>query len=250
MLTLRTLRTSTRAASFAEYAVLSGVLGAAVIGSVLTLGGEAVQGTEAGTTALTDAFYTAEAPAPAPTVPTLPDGDAGGEVLPPPPPPVLAGYEFGPFRGVWLPSPLPAGQYITGADVWPVESLVVRTDNDTNPLPFASIATGDRLGAYTIVAATSSIGRVSVVETVPGDPGGLNITVRALGFKVAERPGEIFYVPHASGSLGPTAVPYQLSGSVASFQFPGASTQLANWTYPGFYVSGLPGFPAAVEVFE
>lgn len=250
MLTLRHLRTSTRAAGLAEYAVLTGLLGAIALGSVLTLGGEVVQGSDAGTTALIDAFYTAEAPAPAP-VPTIPgDGVAGGEVLPPPPPPVLVGYEFGPFRGVWLPSPLPAGQYITGADVWSVESLVVRTDNDTNPLPFASIATGDRLGPYTIVAATSSIGRLSVVETVPGDPAGPNLTVRALGFKVAERPGEIFYVPHASGSLGPTATPYELAGSVASFQFSGASTQLSGWTYPGFSVSGLPGFPAPVEVFE
>lgn len=112
MLTLRTLRTSTRAASLAEYAVLAGVLSVSVIGSVLTLGGEAVQGTEAGTTAIQDAFYVAEAPqAPVPVAPPSggavesEGGSAEGAGAEAPPAPVVPAYPAVCYTGletVWM----------------------------------------------------------------------------------------------------------------------------------------------------
>mgnify|MGYP003378006642 CR=1 FL=1 len=88
MLTLSTPRflRARRGASLTEYAVLSGVLGAAVIGSILTLGGEAVQGTETGTAALQDAFYVAEAPVAPPSGGVEGEGGSGEGAEAPPSP--------------------------------------------------------------------------------------------------------------------------------------------------------------------
>lgn len=235
---LSVLRASTRAASLAEYAVLSGVLSVAAIAAVLAFGGEVQRGPDAARVALAESMGPLSGVASG-----IPPG--GSTALPPvpvappapsAPAPVLVGYEFGPLRGVWLPSPNP---YITGGQVFPVESFVVRKDTPTALMP------GDSMGPYT-VSGSRQWYRMSNLESVPGDPSGPNLSVLSLVVKVIERPGEVFVVPVRLGH-NTTFPAFSLTGPTASFLIPAAEPNLGNFVGG---MSNLQPFFSTVEVWE
>jgi len=85
MLTLSTLRTSTRAASLTEYVALTGLLGVVAIGAVLAFGAETTRAPEAATAALASIATPEQAQGPAPA-PGGGSGTPGGGTVSPPPP--------------------------------------------------------------------------------------------------------------------------------------------------------------------